>query len=60
MQHKLAIQSVGDNFYISQSNVWWKDENSESRIVAIGSNLDKNEMQKSLYSLIVKTNKTEA
>lgn len=57
MQHKIALQSVGDNFHIAQGSLWLENENRESRMVFIGSNFDKNELQKNLYSLIAKTDK---
>jgi G3E family GTPase len=59
MQHKIALQSIGDNFHISQGTLWQESENRESRMVFIGSNLNKKELQKNLYSLIAKSDKLE-
>lgn len=54
MQHKIALQSVGDNFHISQGSLWQENETRQSQMVFIGSNIDRNELQKNLYSLITK------
>lgn len=60
MQHKIVLQSVGDNFHISQGSLWQENENRENRIVFIGSNLDSTELEKNLYALISKSKKIEA
>jgi G3E family GTPase len=60
MQHKLALQSVGDNFHILQGNAWQDNEKRVSRLVFIGSKLDKDEIHKNLYSLITNSSKIKA
>ncbi len=60
IQHKLALHSVGDNFQISQGNYWEENEERESRIVFIGSNLDKNLIEKNLSSVVKKPDKIES
>ena len=59
MQHKIALQSVGGNYHISQGNLWQEDEKRENRMVFIGSDLDRDELEKNLYSLLAKTKKVE-
>lgn len=59
MKHKIILQSVGDNYHISQGSLWNESALGQSRLVFIGSNLDKEELQKNLSSLITKTNKVE-
>lgn len=56
MEHRVALQSVGDNFYITQGSLLKKDDIRENLIVFIGINLDKNELEKNLYSLLSNTN----
>ena len=57
MQRKIALQSVGDNFHISEGSLWHKNEQRVNRIVFIGTNLNKDELQKNLLSLLATTNK---
>jgi G3E family GTPase len=59
MQHKIALQSLGDYFHISQASLWQESDNRESRMVFIGSHLDKSELQKNLHSLKTKTDTIE-
>ncbi len=51
MEHKMILQSVGDDFYVYQGSPWKGNENRESRIVIIGTGLDEKELGKRLREI---------
>ncbi|WP_282038146.1 CobW family GTP-binding protein [Saccharicrinis aurantiacus] len=52
MKHKLIIQSVGNDYQITQGSLWNSDEVKESTLVFIGTNLNETEIKENLYSLL--------
>ena len=54
MKHKMILQSVGSDFHVTQGSKWNEDENRESKIVIIGTDLNEEEIRKSLYELLDK------
>lgn len=51
MQHKIVLQSVGNNYQVLQGTAWQEEEVRASRLVFIGSNLDQKELEKNLLQL---------
>ncbi len=52
MKHKLILQSVGNDYHITQGSKWSGEDNRESRIVFIGTDLGKHEIDKDLQTLL--------
>lgn len=52
MKHKLILQSVGNDYHITQGSKWTDEEKRESKIVFIGTGLGKHEIDKDLQTLL--------
>ncbi|QZT36919.1 GTP-binding protein [Halosquirtibacter xylanolyticus] len=53
MNHKLILQSVGNDFHTSLGETWDNSDKRESKIVIIGSNMDETPIRNELLTLLV-------
>lgn len=54
MKHKMILQSVGDDFHITQGSQWLDNEDRESKIVLIGTEMQEDQIRKNLQALLSK------
>lgn len=53
IEHKIIIQSVGTGYHTSQGTQWNKDEDRESKIIIIGTDLKNDEIEQNLHSFLI-------
>ncbi len=51
MKHKMILQSVGKSYHVTQGSLWKHEEEKESQIVFIGTDLNKQQIQNELSEL---------